>query len=328
MTIADTVYHHYIPDYQGNILAVVNTRTRQLEQRTDYYPYGMPHGSATGAGVNKRKYGGKELITFAGYDAMDYHARWRPTALPLFTTPDPLGGIDYGVSLYSYCNGDPVNRVDPSGMADFYENAKYLGSDGVNDGRVLVLRNGSSKGSISGADLASEQMEKAKEFIINNSNNIKAFESEGNFVYDRFIEVEASNENRKAMVDEVSKDDGTGGTKANNNREYGGEIREGQVKIVKPGDVCDLLKENVASIKLHSGFSTFHSHPSGDYDLNNGMVRGYNQYPSQTDLDIAQSYVHYMFARKSDKVYIYTSSGIQAEMSTSEFLKININRTR
>lgn len=130
------------------------------------------------------------------------------------------------------------------------------------------------------------------------------------------------------MVDEVSKDDGTGGTKANNNREYGGEIREGQVKIVKPGDVCDLLKENVASIKLHSGFSTFHSHPSGDYDLNNGMVRGYNQYPSQTDLDIAQSYVHYMFARKSDKVYIYTSSGIQAEMSTSEFLKININRTR
>ena len=41
MTIADTVYHHYIPDYQGNILSVVNTRTRQVEQRTDYYPYGM-----------------------------------------------------------------------------------------------------------------------------------------------------------------------------------------------------------------------------------------------------------------------------------------------
>ena len=50
MTIADTVYHHYIPDYQGNILSVVNTRTRRVEQRTDYYPYGMPHGSATHAG--------------------------------------------------------------------------------------------------------------------------------------------------------------------------------------------------------------------------------------------------------------------------------------
>ena len=117
MTIADTVYHHYIPDYQGNILAVVNTRTRQLEQRTDYYPYGMPHGSATGAGVNKRKYSGKELITFADYDAMDYHARWRPTALPLFTTPDPLAEDFLPYSLYSYCGGDPINNIDPTGMS-------------------------------------------------------------------------------------------------------------------------------------------------------------------------------------------------------------------
>ncbi len=45
--------------------------------------YGMPHGSASGAGLNRRKYSGKELITFSGYDAMDYHARWRPTALQI-----------------------------------------------------------------------------------------------------------------------------------------------------------------------------------------------------------------------------------------------------
>ncbi len=104
------------------ILVVVNTRTRQVEQRTDYYPYGMPHGSATGAGLNKRKYSGKELITFAGYDAMDYHARWRPTALPLFTTPDPLAEKRQGISIYAYCGGDPVNRIDPSGMEwDYYK---------------------------------------------------------------------------------------------------------------------------------------------------------------------------------------------------------------
>ena len=119
MTIADTVYHHYIPDYQGNILAVVNTRTRQLEQRTDYYPYGMPHGSATGAGVNRRKYSGKELITFAGYDAMDYHARWRPTALPLFTTPDPMAEKRQNISIYAYCSGDPINKVDLDGCDEW-----------------------------------------------------------------------------------------------------------------------------------------------------------------------------------------------------------------
>ena len=140
MTIADTVYHHYIPDYQGNILAVVNTRTRQLEQHTDYYPYGMPHGSATGAGVNKRKYSGKELITFAGYDAMDYHARWRPTALPLFTTPDPLGEKYYQNSLYTYCGGDPINATDPSGKEPIYSPAgDFLGctSEGFT-GDILI----------------------------------------------------------------------------------------------------------------------------------------------------------------------------------------------
>ncbi|MDE6099087.1 MAG: hypothetical protein K2G24_09390 [Muribaculaceae bacterium] len=77
--------------------------------------YGMPHGSASGAGLNRRKYSGKELITFSGYDAMDYHARWRPTALPLFTTPDPMCEKTYPISLYAYCGGDPVNRVDPTG---------------------------------------------------------------------------------------------------------------------------------------------------------------------------------------------------------------------
>lgn len=57
--------------------------------------YGMPHGSASGAGLNKRKYSGKELITFSGYDAMDYHARWRPTALQIENLILRVMGIPY-----------------------------------------------------------------------------------------------------------------------------------------------------------------------------------------------------------------------------------------
>jgi len=30
--------------------------------------------------------------------------------------PDPLGEKYYGVNPYAYCNGDPVNYVDPEGM--------------------------------------------------------------------------------------------------------------------------------------------------------------------------------------------------------------------
>lgn len=70
MTLADTVYHHYIPDYQGNIAVVINTKTRSVEQKTSYYPYGMPHDNSYGAGAQRRKYGAKELTTFAGYGSL------------------------------------------------------------------------------------------------------------------------------------------------------------------------------------------------------------------------------------------------------------------
>lgn len=75
----------------------------------------MPHGDATGAGINRRKFSGKELVTFRGFDAMDYHARWRGLSLPLFDTPDPLQHDYTPLSPYMYCGGDPVNRIDPSG---------------------------------------------------------------------------------------------------------------------------------------------------------------------------------------------------------------------
>ena len=45
VTMADSTYHAYIPDYQGNIVGVYNARKNSFEQFTDYYPYGLPHAS-------------------------------------------------------------------------------------------------------------------------------------------------------------------------------------------------------------------------------------------------------------------------------------------
>ena len=39
--------------------------------------------------------------------------------VPRFLKQDPLAEKNYPVSPYSYCNGDPVNRVDPDGMTDY-----------------------------------------------------------------------------------------------------------------------------------------------------------------------------------------------------------------
>ena len=45
----------------------------------------------------------------------DFGARHYSPALTRWLTPDPLSEKYYGRSPYAYCNGDPVNLVDPNG---------------------------------------------------------------------------------------------------------------------------------------------------------------------------------------------------------------------
>ena len=41
--------------------------------------------------------------------------------MPGFTTPDPLAETHTWESPYAYCGGDPVNRMDPTGL-EWYTN--------------------------------------------------------------------------------------------------------------------------------------------------------------------------------------------------------------
>ena len=119
ITACDSTYHAYIPDYQGNIVGVYNTRTNTLEQRTDYYPYGLPHASISSevarAEVNRRKFGGKELMSDHGYNSYDFTARHQNPAFPHFTTPDPLAEKFKHLSPHLFCAGDPINYIDQNG---------------------------------------------------------------------------------------------------------------------------------------------------------------------------------------------------------------------
>ena len=110
-------YHLYAFDYQGNVIGVYNTKTATLEQTTDYYPYGLPHATATyHSDCNRRLYSAKELTTEAGLNTYDFAARWQSPALPIFTTPDPLAEQTQSIGVYVFCGGDPINRIDPTGM--------------------------------------------------------------------------------------------------------------------------------------------------------------------------------------------------------------------
>ena len=107
--------HAFIPDYQGNILAVIDCSTDSLEHLTDYYPYGQPHPDCLAPELSLRKYSAKELLTPFGLDEYDFSAR-RLTLTGRFTQPDPLGFLSPAVSPYAYCAADPINYIDPSGL--------------------------------------------------------------------------------------------------------------------------------------------------------------------------------------------------------------------
>ena len=91
-------------------------------QRTQYYPSGLPWAEGEGASVQNKKYNGKEWIEAHGLDEYDYGARGYYAAIGRFNTVDPLSESKPWMTPYMYCSGNPVNRIDPDGMDDFFKN--------------------------------------------------------------------------------------------------------------------------------------------------------------------------------------------------------------
>ncbi|MDE6336487.1 MAG: hypothetical protein K2L34_07945 [Muribaculaceae bacterium] len=108
-------YNLFIPDYQGNVVGVYDTSQKKLIQTTDYYPYGLPMITSTGAEVNRRKFGSKEYSTEFGLNESDFEARRFVPVWGGFSQPDPKS-IDYPqFSPWAYCAGDPINVIDKYG---------------------------------------------------------------------------------------------------------------------------------------------------------------------------------------------------------------------
>ena len=334
----DSVYYVQIKDYQGNVRAVLD-QNRYLVERNEYYPYGGLI-NASDSQLQPYKYSAKELDRENGLNWYDSQARWYDPMLPLTTTQDPMAEKYYSISPYTWCAGNPVNRIDPNGKASFWHNGKLIGSDGINDNRILVIKtteksfgdidNGSY---VQGAGLSKKEQKSTIKFIENNSGNVDAFRN-SSIAYDNSIEIEGSEINRQAMVNIVMKDDGKGGTSDANNREYGGYIKNGAVIEENPGPVSNLHIDDRAQISLEEGFSTFHSHPSGTLSIyterkdnntikmrdNSKITKSFVQSPSRQDVNAAGNQTHYVFGRSDNKVYIYNRNGVQAVIPMKQFV--------
>lgn len=161
--------HSYIPDYQGNILAVVNTASGALEQSTDYYPYGLPHADAAGADRNRRKFGAKELISEYALHEYDFSARRLPAIIPAFSQPDPLAEKYHWLSPYAYCAADPINLIDPTGKNPIYSTrGDFLGTTVEGFRGMIYIYRGEKEidfSEFSISDLTDYKSQKYNEFI-------------------------------------------------------------------------------------------------------------------------------------------------------------------
>ena len=121
--IEDEVYHYYLTDHQGNNRLVVNS-SGTVVQKNHYYPFGMAFAETPVAEQGKQpyKYNGKELDRMHELYQYDYSARYYDPAIAQFTTIDPLAEKYYNTSPYVYCKNNPINRIDPDGRDDYFNN--------------------------------------------------------------------------------------------------------------------------------------------------------------------------------------------------------------
>ena len=112
LTLADSKYHYYLQDHQGNNRVVID-QNGAVEEVNHYYPFGGIFASTSS--VQPYKYNGKELDTKKGLNWYDYGARHYDAAVGRFATVDPMAEKYYPWSPYTYCLDNPIKYIDPNG---------------------------------------------------------------------------------------------------------------------------------------------------------------------------------------------------------------------
>ncbi|MDZ4199376.1 MAG: RHS repeat-associated core domain-containing protein [Kiritimatiellia bacterium] len=109
---SETTYY-VLGDPMGNVMALA-TSGGALVAEYDYDPYGRLIRE-TGASAATCPFRYSTKYRDPDLELYYYGHRWYDAAALKWLTPDPIGERG-GVNLTAFCNGDPINKVDPLGL--------------------------------------------------------------------------------------------------------------------------------------------------------------------------------------------------------------------
>ena len=202
VTLADSKYHYYLQDHQGNNRVVID-QNGTVEETNHYYPFGGVFASTSS--VQPYKYNGKELDTKKGLNWYDYGARHYDAAIGRFATVDPMAEKYYSMSPYVYCANNPMKFVDSDGKqliippTFFGMNPPILGTSNP------IIATGRNIGMLGTSDKIVKALPKEEHHIIPRSlkgNDVIKTAKEGGF--------KLEGKGNKISVDKFSKATGEG----------------------------------------------------------------------------------------------------------------------
>ena len=129
LTTSGVILH--VTDHLGSVVAAVRGSDGALYEASQYDAFGkrsslteadtvpLPEGIALRSGFSGKEDQKPEF----GAEYMDFGARQYSSMQRRWMTPDPLSEKYYGISPYTYCDGDPVNFIDPDGRS-WFQNTK------------------------------------------------------------------------------------------------------------------------------------------------------------------------------------------------------------
>ena len=111
--------YYAIKDHQNSVLAFVN-ESGAIVESYEYSAYGETKVfDSAGTQIAQSALGNRYLFQGREYDSATglyyFRARWYNPETGRWLSKDPLG-IEGGLNLYAFCDNNPVNFVDPSGL--------------------------------------------------------------------------------------------------------------------------------------------------------------------------------------------------------------------